>query len=238
MADSEYNETPASPLLDAPPVAAEREEPPFFATAMTLSLHPPYDVPFQSKWQGSSDREKFLNSAAFADHALGDFFKIAEQQPWYAHTLFVLVADHGVSPPNGFGLDNPKARRIPLIMFGQPLTKDYCGLRINVFANHHDIPATILRMLDYRREEFPWSRDLWFWDGILNAFKSPVNDQFKGGFAYYTNENGIGWVNQQGAGFYQFQDKTWQTFQGQLNIGGFHNDLGRHDGHPQLHHDH
>ena len=181
---------------------------PFFATAMTLSLHPPYDVPYQSRWQGSDDREKFLNSAAFADHALGEFFRMAEQQSWYAHTLFVLVADHGVSPPNGFGLDNPKARRIPFIIFGQPLAKQWRGENLGVFANHHDIPATVLRMLGYREEQFAWSRDLW---------RYPQPPALPAGFAYYTNENGVGWANRQGAGFYQFQDKTWQMFQGQLD---------------------
>ncbi|MDO8971809.1 MAG: LTA synthase family protein, partial [Saprospiraceae bacterium] len=72
---------------------------PFFAAAMTLSLHPPYDVPFQSKWTARNDAEQFLNSAAFVDHALGEFFKSAEQQAWYPNTLFVLVADHGASQP-------------------------------------------------------------------------------------------------------------------------------------------
>ncbi len=191
-------------------------KPPFFATAMTLSLHPPYDVPYQSKWQGSSDREKFLNSAAFADHAIGEFFKTAEQQPWYAQTLFVLVADHGVSPPNGFGLDNPKARRVPLIMFGAPLAKTWQGKMIEIYANHHDIPATVLRMLNYRQEPFNWSRDLW-WEYGIQPYKTRETEKLFDGFAYYTNENGVGWVNQQGAGFYQFQDKSWQVFQGKLD---------------------
>ncbi len=190
---------------------------PFFATAMTLSLHPPYDVPFQGVWQGSSDREKFLNSAAFADQALGEFFKTAEQQPWYDNTLFVLVADHGVSPPNGFGLDDPRARHIPLILFGQPLAKLWQGQRVGVFGNHHDVPATVLRMLGYREENFSWSRDLWRWSSVPGNFQLPVVALQRSGFAYYTNENGLGWVNNQGAGFYQFQDQTWQIFRGQLD---------------------
>ncbi len=190
---------------------------PFFATAMTLSLHPPYDVPNSPPHGGAgggTDREKFLNSAAFADHALGEFFKTAEQQPWYANTLFVLVADHGVSPPNGFGLDNPKARQVPLIIFGKPLAKEWQGQRVSVFGNHHDIPKTVLRMLGYQQEKFPWSRDLWQYQQV-----QPPNSPEQGhdGFAYYTNENGIGWVNQQGAEFYQFKDKTWQNFTGKLD---------------------
>jgi len=193
--------------------------PPFFATAMTLSLHPPYDVPGPPSplMGGGSDREKFLNSAAFADHALGEFFKTAEQQPWYANTLFVLVADHGVSPPNGFGLDNPIARRVPLLIFGQPLAKAWQGQRIGVFANHHDIPATVLRMLNYPAEKFVWSRDLWYQQVQPPTQKVATAAQKQTGFAYYTNENGMGWINKEGAGFYQFQDKTWQIFRGKLD---------------------
>lgn len=196
--------------------------PPFFATAMTLSLHPPYDVPASLSVpaplgppvRGGGDREKFLNSAAFADHALGEFFKTAQQQLWYANTIFVLVADHGVSPPNGFGLDNPKARRVPLLIYGEPLAKQWRGQRISVFANHHDIPATVLRILGYRTEKFAWSRDLW---RLYRRVRPPTSSANENGFAYYTNENGVGWVNQQGAGFYQFQDKTWQMFGGKLD---------------------
>ncbi len=100
---------------------------PFFATAMTLSLHPPYDVPFESKWTANNDREKFLNSASFVDHAIGEFFKVAGQQAWYNNTLFVLVADHGASPPAGLGMDQPASRHIPLIIFGKPLLNSWKG---------------------------------------------------------------------------------------------------------------
>ncbi len=192
---------------------------PFFAAAMTLSLHPPYDVPYQSRWQGSSDREKFLNSAAFADHAIGEFFRSAAQQPWYKNTLFLLVADHGASLPSGAGLDNPVSRHTPLIIFGQPLAEKWKGAKIGQFCNHHDIPATVLAMVGIEniRDDFPWSRDLWFWNTVLNANKTPEIDQFHNGFAYFTNENGIGWANGQGKGFYYFGDKKWKFWEGALD---------------------
>lgn len=187
---------------------------PFFATAMTLSLHPPYDVPYQSRWQGPAEREKFLNSAAFADHAIGAFFKNAEQQPWYDRTLFVLVADHGVSPPNFYGLDNPKSRHIPMILFGKPLSEKWQGKRVEVFGNHNDIPATVLRMLGRDDDEgFPWSRDLW------QSYRAE-NGGAGNGFAYYTNENGIGWVDKAGKGFYSFGSREWFFWEGRLDTPG------------------
>jgi len=191
--------------------------PPFLATAMTLSLHPPFDVPYQSKWQnGGTEAHLFLHSAAFADYAIGEFFKTAEQQPWYNNTLFVLVADHGASHPAGVGMDQPISRQVPLILFGKPLLPSWNGKRISVFGNHHDIPATVMHMLTGQYcYDFPWSRDLWELDVLINIYPSEMNRKLD--FAYYTNENGLGWVNRQGAGFYYFKSPQWHWWRGELD---------------------
>ncbi len=184
---------------------------PFFATAMTLSLHPPYDVPFQSKWTANNDREEFLNSAAFVDHAVGEFFKSAEQQPWYKNTLFVLVADHGASQPGGLGMDRPQSRHIPLIIFGKPLSDYWHGARLQVFGNHHDIPGLLQPILHLKLQERFMSRDLI----RVDATEKYLNQSL--GFAYYTNENGLGWATAHGKGFYEFGSKEWRIFEGQLD---------------------
>ncbi len=192
--------------------------PPFLATSMTLSLHPPFDVPYQSKWQnaGSEERFKFLHSAAFADYAIGKFFKSAEQQPWYANTIFVLVADHGASHPGEVGMDNPRSRHIPLIFFGKPISQDWIGKKVDVFGSHHDIPATVLHLLQNKPVlDFPWSRDLWELNAAVHAEQKEAPQKLD--FAYYTNENGLGWVNRQGAGFYYFDNQQWHWWSGQLD---------------------
>ncbi len=192
---------------------------PFFATAMTPSLHPPYDVPYQSQWHSNTDRDKFLNSAAFADHALGVFFKTAAQQPWYKNTLFVLVADHGSSQPGGIGLDNPGSRHIPLIFFGAPFRQQWRGKRLDMYCNHHDIPSTVLPMLGIKPAagDFPWSRNQWQWDAMNKAKPRESTDQRPHGFAFFTNENGIGWATEAGKGFYYFGEKTWHQWEGKLD---------------------
>lgn len=200
---------------------AEREisrlKPPFCAAAMTLSLHPPYDVPFKSRWRGSGNREGFLNSAAFADHAIGVFFEKAEKELWFPNTLFVLVADHGASSPGEVRMDDPRSRHIPFIIYGEPLSMKWRGKRMDLFCNHHDIPATVMHLLrrEHPRDSFRWSRNLWDFDAQLNGYPSATNERFN--FAYYTNENGIGWLNKQGAGFFQFENRSWQMFQGELD---------------------
>gem|GEM_PF-83352 len=189
---------------------------PFFTTAMTLSLHPPYDVPFQSKWSANSDREKFLNSAAFVDHAIGTFFKSAEQQPWFANTIFVLVADHGASQPGGVGMDRPQSRRIPLIIYGKPLNDEWRGQRVGVFGNHHDIPGMLQAILKLGYDGSAGIQGLW----SRNLFQVEVAERIENetlGFAYYTNENGLGWATAKGKGFYEFGSKEWRIFEGKLD---------------------
>jgi phosphoglycerol transferase MdoB-like AlkP superfamily enzyme len=192
-------------------------KPPFCAAAMTLSLHPPFDVPYTSRWQqGEGEPAKFLHSAAFADHAVGEFFKAAEQQPWYANTIFVLVADHGASNPGQVGMDNPVSRHIPLIFFGQPLARGWRGKRVDTHGNHHDIPATVLHLLEGRSpgNRIAWSRDLWDLHALQAAYPNAQNQKLD--FAYYTNENGLGWMTRQGAGFYHFGQQKWHWWRDSL----------------------
>lgn len=188
---------------------------PFFATAMTLSLHPPYDVPFQGKWRANTDREKFLNSAEFVDQAIGAFFESARKQPWYANTVFVLVADHGASQPGGLGMDKPASRHLPLIVYCPALSLAWKGKRMSAYGNVHDIPATILRMLDVEQNSFDWSRNLWEIGGVAQTQRNASTKD--PGFAFYTNEDGIGWITGLGNGFFEFGRKKWRIFEGEVS---------------------
>ncbi|MBK9336026.1 MAG: sulfatase-like hydrolase/transferase [Lewinellaceae bacterium] len=180
----------------------QKKPTPFFATVMTLSLHQPYDVPYKSRWTGNTEREKFLNCAAFADHAIGEFFRQAAQAPWFDNTVFVLVADHGHPQPGNINMNTPRARQVPLIITGPRINPEWRGRRIGKLGNHHDIPATVLDELGISSTPFTWSKDL------LNE-RTPD-------FAYYSNENGLGWITPQGAGFFPFAKQEWQEHSGNL----------------------
>ena len=66
--------------------------------------------------------------------------------------------------------------------------------------------------------DFPWSRDLWTWNAIVSDYyAAPPNSLLNSGFGYYVNENGLGWVNRQGMGFYTFADRRWRMWHGQLD---------------------
>jgi phosphoglycerol transferase MdoB-like AlkP superfamily enzyme len=182
---------------------------PFFATALTLSLHSPFDVPHESRWNGPDESDQFLHSANFTDEAIGQFMAAAAQMPWYANTIFVFVADHGALLPRRVGNDHPLARHIPLIITGPPLAAPVRGTHIRSVCNHHDIPSTILGLIPFgtntkmdsttsnAKAMFPWSR---------NMLNYPAQTP---GFAYFSNESGLGWIAGRRSGFYSFGDNTW-----------------------------
>ncbi len=191
---------------------------PFFASALTLSLHPPFDVPDFANFQvgeGKTDREKFLAAAKFADAAIGDFLKKAEKSAWFDSTVFVFVADHGAFWPGSFSMENPNARQVPLIFWGKPLENNFWNFgKIPVFGNHHDLPSTVASLFFPKlngREIFNWSNDLFL--KLLPKQGFPhfrISEQQD--FAYFTNENGFGWMTSRGGGFYSFGSKDWQFF--------------------------
>ena len=133
---------------------------PFFSTIMTLSNHEPFDVPGPKRIDGSSEPDKFRNSAAYTDACLGDYFSKAKLQSWYKNTLFILVADHGHHLPMKRLILEPDSRRIPLLFFGDVLKPEFRGMKIHTAGGHHDIPSTLLYQLALNTSTYTWSKNL------------------------------------------------------------------------------
>ncbi len=153
---------------------------PFFSAIMTLSSHPPYNVPGEKKFPEDNSANKFRNVANYADKSLGNYFKEARKQPWFNNTLFILVADHGVELPRGNNLNFPKAHHIPLLFFGNALKDELKGTTVLTMGGHHDIAATLVQQLGSGNENFKWSK---------NLLNTSCND-----FAYYELGEGFGWI--------------------------------------------
>ena len=69
-------------------------EQPFMATIFSLSAHHPYTIPEQYKGRFPEGKLPIQKCIAYSDFALKRFFDFAKKQDWYAHTLFVITADH------------------------------------------------------------------------------------------------------------------------------------------------
>ncbi len=158
----------------------KRQPQPFFVTAFTLSSHEPFEVPMKRKFPGTTEADLFRNSVYYTDYTLGQFLQKAQKEPWYAHTLLVLVADHGHQQPHDSPNQSPEKFRIPLLLAGGALRPEVRGRVVSTIGSQTDVAATLLRQLNLPATSFAWSRDL--------LAPHPTS------FAYYCFNNGFGTV--------------------------------------------
>lgn len=168
---------------------------PFMHCAFTGSTHSPYDFPKKGipSWQG--EEKDFMQSMQYADQALFNFLERCKKEPWYTNTLFVLVADHGHAAP---GVRNPNLGayfKIPLLILGEPLKKEWKGKQIETLGSQADIARTLLYQMGGDSKRFTWSKDL------LNP-KCPE-------FALHTINRGFGWVSPKGNFSYNMDAKRF-----------------------------
>ncbi|WP_052732819.1 LTA synthase family protein [Hymenobacter terrenus] len=124
---------------------------PFFATLFTLSAHEPFTVPAPYRGKFPVGTQPIHPTIAYADMALRRFFRAASQQPWYAHTLFVLTADH-TSQSDQPGYQNPLGyHKTPLLLFrpGQNLP----AANPHRITQQADVPASVLDILGLQPEQ-------------------------------------------------------------------------------------
>ena len=161
------------------------QQQPFFSYVITLSSHEPFTVPMKTVFTGDDVADKFKNSCCFTDKVLGEYFYAIKNTNWYKNTLFVLVADHGHQLPRNRLFDEPAKYHIPLIFFGDVIKPEYRGSVISTSGSQTDIAATLLHQLNLNSANFNWSNDL------LQRNRKP--------FAFYTFDNGFGWVTNTGS---------------------------------------
>lgn len=170
------------------------EKQPFFSAVLTLSTHEPFEVPMQTPFKGGEEQERFKKAAYYTDYCLRNYFSEAKQQPWYNNTLFILIADHGHHLPKNRNMDLPESRRITALITGGALAGQFRGKTMDKIVSQNDLPATILSGLKLPYSQFAWSRDV---------FNTGIKE-----FAYYSNENVLGWIAPQQNLIYSFGSKS------------------------------
>ena len=148
---------------------------PFLAGLLTLSNHPPFDVPYD-KFE-----DRMLNAAAFADECVGHMIERWKASPAWDDLLVVLVADHGVPYPPTLAYNEPLRHRIPMIWTGGAVRSP---LAVEEYASQIDLCATLLSQLGVAHDDFDYSKDIF--DPALPKF------------AYYTFNDGFGVVDASG----------------------------------------
>ncbi|AFM34670.1 MULTISPECIES: LTA synthase family protein [Stutzerimonas] len=115
---------------------------PFLLQMMTTSNHRPYTYP-----DGRIDipsGEGREGAVKYTDATIGEFLRNAQSKPWFANTLFVIVADHTAGSAGS--QDLPVANyHIPLFIYGPELVEPR---EINTVASQIDIAPTLLGLLN------------------------------------------------------------------------------------------
>ncbi|MBU2555521.1 MAG: sulfatase-like hydrolase/transferase [Bacteroidetes bacterium] len=157
---------------------------PFFSTVFTLSSHSPYDQPGERKIDFVDLERDFVNSAHYTDSAVGVFFDLVKQEPWFDHTLFIVVADHSHNSYHNYPLQSFEYHKIPFLMLGGALRDSVKGSQDDRIFSNVDITATLLKQLGQPTDAFFWSKNMF----------NPYSPEF----AYFDLNDGFGWKTPEG----------------------------------------
>lgn len=168
-------------VMDRMLMDLRKEQTPFFSAFLSLSNHEPFEIPAVPHFKGNDLPNRFRSTAYYTDSCLGAFFQKASKEPWYANTLFVLVADHGHRLPlEQSEIYEPARSRIPLLFAGPVLKQEFKGKRIGRTGSQADLPGTLLAQLQLNRSAFYWSKNL------LSEVEKPFAfATFDNGFSYF-----------------------------------------------------
>lgn len=171
-----------------------QEKTPFVSVVLTLSTHEPFEVTMNTPFNGTAEKEKFKKAAYYTDNCLFNYFNEAKKQPWYKNTLFLLIADHGHNLPKDRDMSYAEGRRITNLLVGGALTDSLKGKTIGKIGNQSDWAVTLLSQLHLPTDKFNWSKNLM--------------DPSTKAFAYYSNENCLGWITPQKNYVYDYISKS------------------------------
>jgi phosphoglycerol transferase MdoB-like AlkP superfamily enzyme len=117
---------------------------PFFNHIMTVSNHRPFTYP-EGKIDIPSHSKSREGGVKYTDYAMKQFFKMAQQQPWFKNTVFVIVADHCASSSGKTELPLDKYR-IPAMIYSPAFIEPKV---CNTLMSQIDVMPTTLGLLNF-----------------------------------------------------------------------------------------
>lgn len=159
---------------------------PFFSALTTITTHEWFDADITKHFPKGNDEigNNYRNTMHYADSCLYAYIQSAKQEPWYANTLFILVADHSCKFPTQRSNFDPERHHIPMLITGGALKKEWYGKRNDRIAMHTDLPATVLAQCNIKDSSFFRSKNLF--------------NPYAPAFAYYAFDHGFGWISEDG----------------------------------------
>jgi len=143
--------------------SASRKKP-FFGYVMTTSNHRPFTYP-----EGKIDipsKTGRLGGVKYTDYAIGKFIDEARRHPWFADTIFIVVADHCAGSAGRQELP-VQSYHIPLIFYGPGIIKP--GVN-NILASQVDLGPTLFGLLNWQYHSKFFGKDILAPDFTPRAF--------------------------------------------------------------------
>ena len=132
-----------------------KENKPFFNHIMTVSNHRPFTYP-NDKIDIPGDAKSRDGGVKYTDFAMKEFFNKAKKQPWFANTVFVILADHCASSSGKTELPVDKYR-IPAMIYspGFIAPKHYTNLMSQI-----DVMPTVFGLLNFNYQSKFFGQDV------------------------------------------------------------------------------
>ena len=132
-----------------------KENKPFFNHIMTVSNHRPFTYP-NDKIDIPGDAKSREGGVKYTDFAMKEFFNKAKKQPWFANTVFVILADHCASSSGKTELPIDKYR-IPAMVYspGFIAPKHYTNLMSQI-----DVMPTVFGLLNFNYKSKFFGQDV------------------------------------------------------------------------------
>ncbi|MEO8254855.1 MAG: LTA synthase family protein [Flavobacterium sp.] len=151
--------------------AEAKESKPFFNHIMTVSNHRPFTYP-NDKIDIPGDAKSRDGGVKYTDYALRKFFEMAEKQPWFKNTVFVLVADHCASSAGKTELPLDKYR-IPAIIYSPGFIKPQHYTQV---MSQIDLMPTLFGLLNFNYQSKFFGQDVLKSDYKPRAFIATYQD--------------------------------------------------------------
>ncbi len=132
-----------------------KQNKPFFNHIMTVSNHRPFTYP-NGKIDIPGDSKSREGGVKYTDFAIKKFFKLAEKQPWFSNTVFVIIADHCASSAGKTELPVDKYR-IPAMIYSPGFIKP---THINTLMSQIDIMPTVFGILNFNYKSKFYGQDV------------------------------------------------------------------------------
>ncbi len=149
----------------------------YLKICLSLSSHPPYDLPESRTWFEAKEEVQFLNTVHYADKHLGSFLDRLAQLKIWDDLLVVVIADHGCRFPGNSPYHVPEKFHIPIWFGGGAVKVDSVSHSI---VSQNDLAASLLSQMNISNSNFEFSRNF-----FLGDYKPT---------AYYAYNNGFGWI--------------------------------------------